>query len=125
MPYKTFKRPRKKSTRKIKKRYVLLLVFIPLFLLGASFFVYAAAQDNASEKDVKYWYQNHEEISEDYFRGESGVELAGIIKFDEKTIVPYYTGIQKINSNAVLFGTNLPGEAGRSVILGQNEYDFA
>lgn len=120
MAYKVFKRSTKKTARKLKKRFIFLLLFVPLFLLATSFFVFAAAQDNASEKAVDYWNKNCDEIAS----GNLQTDLAGIIQFDAKTTVPYYIGIDNTDSKAVLFGMNLPGQAGRSVILGQNENDF-
>ena len=109
---------------KIKKRFILLLVFIPLFLLLASFFVYVAAQDNISDKDVAYWNENKQQIISDYKCGNLNTEIAGTLQLAENYKLPFYSSLESNKEGAFLFGDTLPGDVGRTIILGHKEQGF-
>ena len=125
MAYKGRKSHQKKLSGKIKKRFIFLLIVVPLFLLGASFFAFAAAQSSTSDRAVENWLENCDEIAEDYFDCCQQTNLAGIITFNNKNIIPFYSGLDSADDSAIIFGNILPGQCGRTVILGHNESDFA
>ena len=125
MTYKMLRRFDRNRAGRLKKRFLLLLIFIPLFLLGASFFVFAAAQDNFAEQSVNYWNENRESIISDYSNGYAGSDIAGVIYFDETLSVPFYFNLVNVEEAASLYGSVLPGQAGRSIIMGHNDKEFA
>ncbi|MBN2878878.1 MAG: sortase [Clostridia bacterium] len=125
MTYKMLRRLDKNRAGRLKKRLLLLLIFIPLFLLGASFFVFAAAQDNFAEQSVNYWNENRDSLIADYSNGHSGSDIAGVIYFDETVCVPFYFNLVNVEESASLYGSVLPGQSGRSIIMGHNDKEFA
>ena len=121
MSYKLSRKFKLKSSKKTKKKFVLLLVFVPLFLLGASFFVFVAAQGTSIEEDANIWI---DKIFTEYTHTKKVEGIAGTIQFGKENSIPFYFDLLKVDENAVLFGETLPGKAGRTIILGQNEHSF-
>ncbi|MEX1377370.1 MAG: sortase [Eubacteriales bacterium] len=113
-----------KGFSRIKKRFILLLVFIPLFLLLASFFVYVAAQESESMRDVAYWNKNREQIALDYNDEQLTTNIAGIVQLTENYKLPFYSSVESNSEGAFLFGDTLPGDAGRTIIMGHQEQGF-
>jgi len=122
-------RPHSKTTvskmQKVKRKSIfLLLFFVPAALIAASFSVIAVAQDNVFEKDSTFWMNNREQLITDYQNNDLSSQVAGVIQFDEKNIVPIYNSIENAEVGASLFGSTLPGETGRCIIMGHQEQDF-
>ena len=113
-----------RSYSRIKKRFILLLVFIPLFLLFTSFFVYVAAQENMADRDVAYWRENSEKLISEYKNDNIVNDVAGTVQLTENYVLPFYSSADVDKEGAFLFGNTLPGDAGRSIILGHNEQGF-
>lgn len=122
-------RPHSKATiskmQKMRRKSIFLVVFfVPAALLIASFSVIAVAQDNMSEHDCAYWLENRQQLIEDYSSDDISSQVAGIIQFDEKHNVPIYNNIENAEEGASFFGSTLPGELGRCIIMGHQEQDF-
>lgn len=114
-----------KKMKKVRRKSVFLLAFfVPAALLAASFSVIAVAQDNVSDQNAEYWFDNREQLIADYHHDTLSSQIAGIIQFNEKNIVPIYNNIESANEGASLFGNTLPGEIGRCIIMGHQEQDF-
>jgi len=125
MTYKTLSRFDRNRAGRLKKRLLLLLIFIPLLLLGASFFVFAAAQDNFAEQSVNYWNENRDSLISSYSNGYPSSDIGGVIYFDETVSVPFYFNLKNVEEAASLYGSVLPGQTGRSIIMGHNDKEFA
>jgi len=112
--------------RKMRRKSIFLMVFfVPAALLAASFSVIAVAQDNVSGNNAAYWMDNRDQLIVDYQDKALSSQVAGVIQFDEKNIVPIYNSIENTEEGACFFGTTLPGELGRCIIMGHQEQDFA
>ena len=125
MTYGSQKMSEVSGTGKVRRRALVLLAFMILFLVGASFFVMAAAADNQSDKDVEFWNENRDDIKADYQSGTAVGDIAGTIQFDEKNVLPFYSSLDRVDDGASVFGRTMPGQAGRSIILGHQEQGFA
>ena len=118
-------RAKKNRIKKISKRLLILLILIFSLLLETSFFVFVAAYDNSNEKEVSFWDDNCEEIREEYLSNTLTTNIAGTIQFNKRNIFPFYSSVENVNEGASLFGHVLPGQIGRSIILGHKEQGFA
>ena len=123
-------KPRSKTMsnkmREVRRKSVFLMViFVPVALLAASFSVIAVAQDNISWNNATYWMDNRDQLIADYQDNALNSQVAGVIQFGEKNIVPIYNSIENAEEGASFFGFTLPGELGRCIIMGHQEQDFA
>lgn len=111
--------------QKVRRKSIFLMVFfVPAALLIASFTVIAVAQDNISNHNAVYWMDNRQQLIDEYNSNTVNSQVAGIIQFDENNIVPIYNNIKNAEEGASFFGSTLPGEAGRCIIMGHQEQDF-